>query len=233
MYKKEVRTRMGAPTPGDFASWEGAPIVIDQATGAASTLKEPGDVITEIGARAGWVDLLGPISQGKIAGANVPNWAVFRGGISAYSFSATAMNEVWLAFHVPHDYLPASMLYPHVHWSTTGTNTGVVRWGVEYTSARGYGIEAFPAPTTVYIEQAGSGVAYQHMIAEPAEGLGIVIPNLEPDSLILIRLFRDGAAGSDTQTDPAFGLFMDLHYQSDGMLTNERNRTFTKKRGNF
>ena len=34
------------------------------------------------------------------------------------------MNEVWNEFHVPHDYVPGSDLYIHVHWSQITVDTG-------------------------------------------------------------------------------------------------------------
>lgn len=228
----DVRSKPGTPVVADFANSNGTPIVIDTVLGAASALKAT-DTLVEIGARAGWQDYLSSISAGKAVGANAPTWATIRAGLAAYSFSASTMNEIWLSFHILHEYQVGTMIYPHVHWTTTGTNTGVCRWGLEYSFARGYNIEAFPAPTTIYLEQAASGTAYQHMITEGSEGNGVTIANLETDGIILMRVFRDAANAADTLTDAAFGLFVDIHYQSDGMLSQERNRPFTKKRGNF
>ncbi len=228
----DVRVTPSTPVVGNFADKENTPIVIDSSNGAAYCLKT-GDVMVEIGRDAGWSDMLASLSAGKAVGANAPTWATIRDALAAYRFDAGVMNELWVSLHVPHEYLSGTMLYPHIHWVKTGTNTGTVRWGVEYSSARGYDIEAFPASTTIYIEQAGSATAYQHMIAEQAEGAGVTVSNLEPDSLLLMRLFRDAAHVNDTCTEAVFGLFLDVHYQSDGMLTNERNRTFTKKRGMF
>lgn len=228
----DVRSKPGAPVLEDFRARTGTPLVIDTSNGAASALIQS-DTIVEIGARAGWNDYLSSLSAGKVAGANVPTWSLLRDGLYANSFSASAMNEVWINFHILHDYAPGTMFYPHIHWTTAGTNAGVVRWGLEYTFARGYGFESFPASTTVYLQQAATGTAYRHMIAEATEGNGVLIPTLETDGILMVRVFRDAANAADTCTDAAFGLFVDMHYQSDGMLTNERNRTFTKKRGNF
>lgn len=80
---------------------------------------------------------------------------------------------------------------------------------------------------------AATGTPLTHMITEASTGNGVTIPNCETDGILLCRLFRDAANAADTCTNAAFGLFVDIHYQSDGMLTNERNRTFTKKRGTF
>lgn len=232
MSRRDVRSRPGTPVVGDFAESAGSPIVLDITNGAASMIKT-GDVVTEIGARAGWQDYLSSISAGRAVGVTAPTWATVTGGISAYGFAAATMNEIWVNFHILHDYQVGTMFYPHIHWTTTGVNTGVCRWGLEYTFARGYNFESFPATTTIYLEQAATGVALRHMITEATEGNGVLIPTLETDGILLMRVFRDAANVADTLTDVAFGLFVDMHYQSDGMLTNERNRTFTKKRGNF
>lgn len=178
----------------------------------------------------GWADLLTDISAGRGVGANAPTWAAFQGGISAYRFDAGTMNEIWFNVHIPHDYRFGTAIYPHIHWSTTGTNAGTVRWGLEYTFARGYGIEAFPATTTIYIEQAASGTARTHMIAEPTDANAITLTNCEPDMIMMCRFFRDAAHVNDTCTDTAFAFYADMHYQSDGYLTPERNRAFSKRK---
>jgi hypothetical protein len=125
------------------------------------------------------------------------------------------MNEAWVAIHIEHDYAPETTIYPHIHWSTTGTNTGTCRWGLDYMVSKGHGQEAFPAQTTVYVEQAAGGTAYTHYIAEVADGDVIPVTSLEVDSLVMMRVFRDGAHGNDTLTDAAYGLFVDLHYLAD------------------
>lgn len=173
----------------------------------------------------GWADITGDINV-KGTGANSPAWSSFVSGIYAYEFSASVMKECWIVFHVPHSYAPGSDLYLHTHWSTTGTDTGVVRWGFEYTYAKGYNQGAdsvFPSSQTVYIEQAGSGVARRHMIAET---LPVTIPGLEVDSLILVRVFRDAAHVNDTQTSAAFLFTSDIHFLADKVVTPNRNPDF-------
>jgi hypothetical protein len=136
------------------------------------------------------------------------------------------MNEVWAVYHVKHDYAPGTVMYSHTHWTTLGVNTGVVRWGFEYTVAKGYTQQVFPATTTVYKELAASGTPLMHMISEVAVGDAIPAANLEPDSLILMRVFRDAANAADTCTDTAFLLLADLHYQSDRVHTLNKNFPF-------
>lgn len=192
-------------------------------------LSNPGAVIdTSMPRRPftpGWADITGsPVVRGT--GANDPNWTAFLGNISAYSFSATAMKEIWYQFHINHDYYRGTPIYPHVHWSTAGTNTGVVRWGFEYTYAKGHQQAAFPATTTIYVNQAAQGTAHYHMIAEVADADAIDLAAMEVDGLLLMRIFRDAANVADTCTDAAFLLTVDLHYQADRFVTPNKAPNF-------
>lgn len=170
----------------------------------------------------GWADITAEISE-KPTGANNPTHAVFRDGIRMYSFSPTAMNECFATFHLPHSYKEGSPLYFHTHWSSIVGNTGVVRWGFEYSYAKGYQQEPFPASQTVYVEQAGSATAYLHHIAET---VAVTIPGCEVDGLILVRIFRDAAHANDTHTQPVFLMTADVHHQVDRVTTANRNFPF-------
>ncbi|MCK5613958.1 hypothetical protein KAR91_69490 [Candidatus Pacearchaeota archaeon] len=184
----------------------------------------PKDSVDALQLVDGWNDLESSFIAGKVAGANVPVFAAFIDSINAFQFSATVMKEIFMMpLHVPHDYKPGSTMFHHIHWSPGDTDTGVVRWGIEYSIAKGHGQQAFPASTTIYLEQAGSGVANQHQIIEDTVG---ITANLEPDSLILMRVFRDATHGNDDYTGVAWGHFMDSHYQSDRMATKSKEPDF-------
>lgn len=183
---------------------------------------------------SGWADKEAPLTAGKIPPSGAPTWSTFIDGINAYKFSATATNSIQISFHLPHD-LKMSMteadgtvtpakLYPHFHFSSDGTDTGVVRFGVEYTYARGYSVDEFPASTTIYIEQAASGTALTHQIAETTDANAIADANFEIDGIIMMRVFRDGSHANDTCTDGIFIVTVDCHYLSTGYLSVERNR---------
>jgi len=166
----------------------------------------------------GWKDMTSSLAAGKAVGANAPTWGTFRDGLSAYAFSDTTMNEMWIIFHPNHDIIEGEDFFMHIHWAPNTTDTGVVRWGFEYTIAKGYGQEAFPASTTVYVEETISADSqYKHIITEQADGDGIPMP--EVDSLIQVRVFRDGAHANDTFGADVFGLTADLHYRSGKFAT--------------
>lgn len=170
----------------------------------------------------GWRDITSDI-QVKGIGANNPTWATLKNGISAYTFSATTMQEAWINFHINHDYAVGTPIYLHAHWVNPGTNTDTVRWGFEYTIAKGHQQELFPETTTVYVEQACTG-QYYHMIAEI--GTGISSASLEPDSLILVRVFRDAAHANDTCTNAVALIMSDVHYQASKWATKNKAPDF-------
>lgn len=180
----------------------------------------------------GWQDMLAPaLSAQPGAPPTAPDFPVFRNGIKTWAFDDASLEELWTSVHIIHDWQVGTDLYPHVHWSHTTAPTtpnSTVVWQIEYMTARGYSAEQFPASTTIALEQDVDGAAaYTHHIIED---VGIVLPgaSLEIDSLILMRIFRDGGAGSDTLTGDAFLLYVDFHYESDGQLTEQRNAPFTK-----
>ena len=175
----------------------------------------------------GWDDITADLATGKVAGANVPTWTSFRDGLYAYAFSATTMNEIFVVFHIKHDYADGTKVYPHVHWSPgVSTATGTVRWGFEYSVAKGHQQEAFPASTTVYVEDTLSVAdQYGHRITEVTDAQAFNA--FEADTLIMMRVFRDAA--NDTFSDVAFGLTADVHFQTDRQSTPNRSPPFTAR----
>ena len=165
----------------------------------------------------GWNDLVQDVVV-RSGTANAPSVNPYRDGLYAYAFDAASMGECFANFHFGHDYVPGSMVYPHVHWSPNTTSIGVVRWGVEYTWARRHdstGQTVFPATQTLYIETTiDVDHQYQHMVNESPDGSGIPGSTMEVDSIIMCRFFRDAGHINDTFPDPVFLLSVDIHYQS-------------------
>jgi hypothetical protein len=177
----------------------------------------------------GWRDLVGPIEVRGV-GANDPSWSAITGlgGMFAYSFSATVMKEVWITYHIDHDYAAGTSIYLHTHWINAAAtpNTGNVRWGFEYTVAKGHQQQAFNAPTTVYKTQACNATRYMHHIAEIDVADAVPSTRLEPDSLLMVRIFRDAADAADTCTDAVFLLTADCHYQASRFSTRNKAPDF-------
>jgi hypothetical protein len=147
-------------------------------------------------------------------GGNIAFW---RG----YTMKAAGVDELHTVFHPNHDYKPGSTVNLHVHWSPTTAAAGSVVFGFEYSFARGYSVDAFPASSTVTVTQAAAGVAYTHQIAETAD---LTIPNFETDGLLLVRFYRDGDNVADTYGADVAVYTIDMHYQTDRDATTGRNR---------
>lgn len=190
----------------------------------------------------GWRDLLGELTT-KGSGASNPAWAVFRGTISAYKFG-NGTTETWMNFHIPHDYVPGSDMFVHIHWAQNVVDTGgtagvpgVCQWNWDISYAKGYSTpggagNAFPATKTITVTQQGSTTQYAHMIAEvqftSAGGSATTIDRatIEVDGLILARVYRDSTAAADTLNQDVYAFYCDLHYQSTGRATKNRNPPF-------
>lgn len=188
----------------------GAPLTPNEAD------QNVGDLDTRT--RLGWRDNIIPfeVDDGNV---NAPVLNLFRGNIKAWSFFTGELTEANGTWHIDHDYALGTPLFLHVHWSCPSAALGTVRWGFEYTVARGHQQAAFPEPVTVYVEQVTTGTPFMHYIAEVTEANAIPGAGIEPDTLIMVRCFRDGAHPNDTLDADVFGLCMDLHYQADKATT--------------
>ncbi len=177
----------------------------------------------------GWNDyLFSGLSLGF--GASPPDLEVFRDGIQQRAFVGTGVlvEEGFFDIHVLHDYKEGTKLYPHVHWShKIGAPSGSVVWQIEYLIAKGHSGGVFGASTTIELIEV-AGVQYTHQLIETEIGDAIDASLIEPDTLILGRVFRDPAHASDTFENDAFLLQIDFHVESDLIMTNEKVRPFTK-----
>lgn len=164
-----------------------------------------------------WEDLLSPLAEGGVGqGAPGGPTVVNSGPYKAYTF--VAGDSINVAFHIPHNIKPGSKMYPHIHWTTNGTNTGAQVWRVHHQIAKGHNQEAFPTATTIDLPSAAaSGIAWQHMITECTDEQAIDAP--EPDTLMLMSIELETKGSSDT----VFGLYADLHFEIDRFGTPRKN----------
>ena len=179
-----------------------------------------------------WHDIIGDVRP-KTSGANTPALAAFRGGnVQAYAF---VLNDVIdFTFHIPHDYVPGSDLYWHIHWAHNGTNiSGTFTADSYVTYAKGHNQANFSSEITATITYDTVNLAttpqYRHRIDEVQ--LSAATPNanqldsddIEVDGMIIVRT---KVTGLPTVTGGnLFILFGDLHYQSTGMGTKGKSPT--------
>ena len=192
-------------------------------------LNEDGSIAVPFLGGGGFNDYTIAASSLPRAHATAPTLANFRGNIDLPTFTGTggSTQELFGSIHVQHDHLPGTKLFPHIHWShIIATPSGDVKWQFEYTVMTGFSNGVFGAPTTISAVET-AGTQYAHQIAAMADGDAIPSTNLEPDTLVLFRIFRDPADGSDTFENDAYLLAIDVHYQSRLTFTNEKTRPFT------
>jgi len=205
---------------------------------SVNTLTVPTELIIDASAKIavetsgsyGWNDMISNFVVKDTVGANNPSWSTLFNGMQGYTFSASQMNQVWCDFHVIHDIALNTVLYPHVHWTPTTTGTGVVRWGIEYSVAKGHQQatgSVFPATTTVYVEQTiGSASQWKHFVAEVSLADAIPATNVEPDTVIKVRIFRDAGHANDTYAGTVHAWQADIHYQVATLSTKNRAPNF-------
>lgn len=160
-------------------------------------------------------------------GATPPDLETLRAGINLYAFAGTGVivEEGFFEIHVQHDFKAGTTPTFHVHWThNQGAPSGAVKWQIDYAIARGYSKDIIPAVTSLSSVQTAAA-QYTHLITDD-DDMPISVGTLEPDAIIVGRIFRDPADGSDTFGADAFLLFIDVHYELGQVSTPERNRPF-------
>jgi hypothetical protein len=173
----------------------------------------------------GWKDNIVMLNLGQSGGVAEPDFEDFINGMKQWAFSPSTIEELYITFHIDHDYKPDSAVFPHIHWTPSSNATGVVRWGIDISRAKGHSQEAFNTNTTIYIEQEAGGVDRMHHVAEYATGI-FGGGDLEPDTVLICKVFRDATHPNDTYPDDAFGIACDLHYESDRNATPQKTPDF-------
>jgi len=181
----------------------------------------------------GWHDLIGNLHNVN-GSLNSADYVVYRGGIKSYQFAEG--EESFVNFHMPHDYLPGSEIFIHVHWSHNSAvvTGGTCTWIFETMYSKGHNQAAFQAPVLISVAQPVSIIPYQHLIAETVgsvDGGSAVLldtQDLETDGILQVRLYLDSndIATSNASVVNPFAHFVDIHYQSTGLPTKNKAPDF-------
>lgn len=163
-------------------------------------------------------------------GKHGPELKDFIGAIKMNAFSGkNKTTEAFFTVHILHDIKVNSIPTFHIHWSHNNeTSSGSVKWQIEVTSAKGYEEEIFSS-SVILSSVSEAGEQYSHHITNdddmplPTE----IVSSIEPDMILLCRIFRDPTDENDTFAKDAYLLHVDLHYEIGQAGTIERNRPFT------
>lgn len=180
-----------------------------------------------------WRDLLGPIVP-KATGVGSPTRRQYAGGnVNDYSF---ALNDVAdFDFHIPHDLVPGSDLFIHVHWSHNGTDiSGTAEFTFYHQYAKGHNQEIFSSEKNVVTSFSTVDITttprYRHRIDEvqlsTSGGSASMLDSdaIEVDGLILGQLKL-----TTLPTITGGFLFVhtvDIHYQSTNVGTKNKVPSF-------
>ena len=162
-------------------------------------------------------------------GADAPDLAEIRDGLFANAFAGTGVivEQAFFSVHIRHGYKDDSIPTFHLHWThNQAVPSGDVKWFIDISISKGYSAGIFPAPTTLSTVQTAAA-QYTHHITND-DDMAISATNLEPDTVITGRVYRDPDDAADTFEADAFLLQVDLHYQRDKIGTPERNRPFAE-----
>lgn len=185
----------------------------------------------------GWRDLLGSVEP-KTIGAGKATLGAFRGGKAKAWFYDLGDTLDTLEYHIPHDYVPGTDLYIHLHWGHHGTAISgslVITFGA--TCAKGHNQQDFPAEVAPVLTVSTPNIAtipqYRHRVdeiqlsASSPSATQLNNADIEPDTVILI--------GFEVTTEPTItggvvnktAFFeIDIHYQSTNIATKDKTPDF-------
>lgn len=166
-------------------------------------------------------------------GVSAPDLAAFRGTLYQRAFAGTGVTveQGFFTVHILHDIKPGTYPTFHIHCGhniSSGTytaDTAAVKWYIDYSVAQGYKVGTFPAATTLSTTIT-MGAQYVHHITSDEDMT--ITEDLEPDMLILGRIYRDPADAADTFGYDCSLFQIDLHYQIGQIGTAERNYPFRR-----
>lgn len=185
-----------------------------------------------------WRDLLGQIIPSPGGGSN-PTLSTWIGGqVSAYSFTSGRKIDL-LSLHIPHDYVPSTDVFIHLHWGHNGTaisGSFVVDFYSTYAKGHNQGTSfssEVNSTLTISTPNISTIPRYAHSISEiqlsnsggDSTHLNSLV--LEPDGLILVAIVATTIPTITGGAPNAPFIFMsDLHYQSTGMGTKQKAPNF-------
>lgn len=88
-----------------------------------------------------WRDIIGDVIP-KTSGVGSPTLTTFFNNIRFYAYSVGEDGDT--VFHIPHDYVPGTDIFIHLHWSHTGTSiSGLLDLRYNFTYAKGHNQASF------------------------------------------------------------------------------------------
>lgn len=174
--------------------------------------------MTAYGDARWWDDIRVPAQNTRVNPVtSKPDFGTFIGGTRTFLFDPGDEESVNFSVQMPHSWAFETAIEPHVHWTPTNTNGGVVIWGLECTT--GAISTTFGSTATSTVGQTANGTAYYHHYADFGEMSMTGIDSVS--AMLVCRLFRDADATGDTYNADAALLEIDFHFLSDTLGSPE------------
>jgi len=175
--------------------------------------KPSGDGGGVSGEEYGWNDNIQWFSNARGNGTTEPQWRDMGNGHYGYNF--TTGEELFINYHILHDYKQGTNAYPHIHFIVDQTMTAgqQITWRFGYVIAKGHaqGQSLTVAETTFDMTYTATGaeIAGEHLLLECSDLQAFDV--IEPDAIVSARveLISENVAGL------VYGIMCDLHYQTD------------------
>jgi hypothetical protein len=162
-------------------------------------------------------------SRVQNSGVTAPNWAVFVGGLYTNFFEDTKTQSVYFNVQMPHAWKQGTDMGAHVHWTTNATAplATTVRWTIEYqwvnigsnmNLATNNTTSGYTVLTNANINPDNSLAVGEHAITSMGTISG---SGMNLSSVLVCRVYREGAGSNDTYTGNAALLSIDFHYEID------------------
>jgi len=184
----------------------------------------------------GWRDITGRIRPDPV-GTDSPALTAFIGNVRAYAYSTSpAAKKLDMEFHMPHDWVPGTDLFLHVHWGHNGTAISgsiVFDHSAIYGSRDGvFGAQINPVQTVSGLTigntpQFAQRVDEFQLTAASPSATQFDTDNITVDGLILITMSVTTipTISGGGSTNP-FVFTCDLHYQSNNIGTKNSASPF-------
>ncbi len=170
------------------------------------------------GAAMVWNEVTMPGLTGKTAAVSPAFLKFVDNGFSStgvwqyqYQHKDGIEESLFFTIEMPHDLKETTAIDPHVHWAPMNSGTGNVTWSIEYTWVDNNGTFG---PTSVVSGTSSAGGALKSTMTS----LGLIYPATDQKhiySILLVRLFRNNAAGTDTHLGMAAMLSFDVAYEAN------------------
>ena len=171
-----------------------------------------------------WNDITSTFLPSAVNPSVTPTFSAF-GANGLYALKFAEGDIAFINFHIKHDILIGTDLYPHVHFSpaTTMSEGQTIVWIFEYAYANRESAESFTGTLdsiTLTYTATGAEVAGDHLVVECSDE--DTIPVKDVDSVMLCKI----TLGDGTYAGDVFGHTADLHYKVGRVSTPNKAAPF-------